>query len=362
MLHTERISSSQLTALLMGFMIGSSVLFPPGQGAGNMGWLALLGGIPEGILIALIYVWLTRRFPRKTMIEIADVVYGPRLGKLVSAAFIGYLFYLATLVSTNFFDFIKLAILVETPSSVIVLFGALVVSYCVANGIEVLGRVSQGMVILAVSSMGLITALLINQIKPGNYLPILLQHIGKLAWTAHGVATFPFGETVAFAMILPFLNRPKEGLRSVLSAIIATGCIMAVVLLRNIGVLGNMMGLFTYPGYYVAQLISVGEVFTRLEILIAINFVMMGFLKIAVLHYGVSLGIAQLLRLPSLKPLVLPLGILISSVALINFSDVTENIKFAGDAYPLFALPFQVGIPLLTLVIAVLRKLPTRGA
>jgi spore germination protein KB len=99
----------------------------------------------------------------------------------------------------------------------------------------------------------------------------------------------------------------------------------------------------------------------RLEIIIVINFLMMGFLKITALHYSTVLGLGQIFKLRSIRPLIVPIGILMVIFSIINYSGFIENVEFTYQVYHIYALPFQLGMPLLTLIVAVIRKLPQRS-
>ena len=57
------------------------------------------------------------------------------------------------------------------------------------------------------------------------------------------------------------------------------------------------MDIYTYPSYTAVRAVNIFEVITRIEILVVINFLTMGFIKVTVLYYAVSLGTAQLLKL-----------------------------------------------------------------
>lgn len=126
---------------------------------------------------------------------------------------------------------------------------------------------------------------------------------------------------------------------------------------RNAAVLGPMAEITTYPSFLAAQAIDVLDVFTRVEVLVAINFITMGFLKISILLYGTVLGLAQVFNLKSYRPIIFPVGILMVILALTNVGNTIEMFDFAQKAYPIYAVPFQIGIPLMTLVVATLRKL-----
>ena len=87
-----KISSFQLTRLVMSFMMATGLIFPPLRGVWQDSWLTLLFGLAGGIVFALIYTTLCLRFPGQTLIEIYETVFGPIIGKLFSVAFCGISF------------------------------------------------------------------------------------------------------------------------------------------------------------------------------------------------------------------------------------------------------------------------------
>lgn len=87
--------------------------------------------------------------------------------------------------------------------------------------------------------------------------------------------------------------------------------------------MGVTAGIQTYPSFEAVRLIDIAHILTRLEILIAINLLTMGFLRISVFFYGTVLGIAQLLDLRSYRLLVFPVGILMIILSLSNFKSIT---------------------------------------
>ncbi len=360
-LERGKISGPELTFLLAGFLFGSSVLITPAEAGEHQAWLAILLGMGEGLAFAVIYLFVLRKFPNKTLVEICEVVFGRLIGKTVAIIFLMYLFYLAATVATNFHDFLKMAILVNTPSFIFILVGLGYCSYGAKNGIEVLARTAQGMVILTIGLFLLTLVLILAKIKFTNFLPLFVIPTSQMLWGIHQAATFPFGESVAFMMIIPFLNKQKDSMKSVFKGFIMSCLVFLLIAVRMTGVLGETAKLLIYPSYYVTRLINVADVFTRLEIITATNFLVTGFIKIAVLLYATSLGVAQVFELKDYKVLVLPFGLLAGLIGITNFSSVTENIKFANEVYPLFALPFQVGIPLLILLVTIIRKLPKKG-
>ena len=354
------IAGYQLIYLIIGFSLGSALVFAPGRAAQQDAWIAIMIGAAESMFFALIYTALARRFPGKTLVEIEETVFGPYLGKLIAAIFLWYLFHLGSIVIRNFTDFFTIAVMAETPSLVFAVLLVLVSALAVSYGLEVIARCS--LILLPITVFLLTTTFLLqlNQFDFKNFLPILEISFRDLLGASHALAAFPFGETVTFLMFFPFLDRPKAGRRPTLIAILLTAILLITVSARVIGVLGATAGLVTYPSLEAIKFINVPFVSLRLEVIVMINFLAMGFLKISLLHYGTVLGLGQIFKFRSIRPLIIPVGILMIIFSIINFSGISENIEFAETGYPIYTLPFQLGIPLLTLIVALVRKLPRR--
>ena len=360
LLEKGKLSGFQMSILTLGFAFGSSVILTPGGGAGHDAWIANTLGLMEGLLIGFIFTFLARRFKGKTIVEINSLVYGNIPGKIISVLFIWYLFHLGALVLNNYVRFFNLQLYPATPKTVILLLFTLVCASTVRRGIEVLARCSMVLAPLTVLVIFLNTLMLIPNMDLTNLLPVMDVPIGKILSTAHSSASFPFGETVAFLMLLAFLDKPQHGPVAVSKGILVAGLVFIIIAIRNISVLGPMAAAFNYPSYMATQQINVGEVFTRVEVMVALNLISMGFIKISTLFYGTVLGLAQVFSLRSYQPLILPVGILMVILGLTNVRNTIEMFDFAVNIYPIYAIPFQIGIPLLTLIIAKFRKLPQK--
>ncbi len=361
LLEKGRISNSQLSILVIGFVAGSSVILPPGGSAGHDAWIAVALGLMEGLLIAWIFTALARQFGGKTIIEINALVYGQVLGKCISGLFIWYLFHLGAMVLNNFGGFFKVEIYPFTPKAVILLLLMLVCASTVSRGIEVLARISLILVTLMIVVFTTDILLTILHMNLNNLLPIMDISAGKLLWASHSTACFPFAETVAFLMIFAFIDNPKNSFSATARGLLIIGFLFLNTAIRNAAVLGQMTLAYNYPSYMAVQMIDIGDILTRLEVLVAITLVTMGFIKISILFYGTVLGLGQVFNLQSYHPLLLPVGILMVILAMTNVGNTIEMIDFAFKGYSIYAVPFQIGIPLITLVVAKLRKLPFKG-
>ncbi len=360
-LEKGKISSFQLSTLIIGFVFGSSLIISPGEGAGHDAWLAVALGLMEGLLIAWIFTALARQFRGKTIIEINSLVYGKILGKCISVLFIWYLFHLGALVLSNYIRFFKLEVYPATPKIVGLLLLMLVCASTVGRGIEALARCSLILVPITLAVVFMDTILLIPHIYLNNLLPVLDVPVGNLLFAAHRAACFPFAETAAFLMVLAFVEKPDKAPAAVARGLLIAGFILTMIVARNAAVLGQMVTIVNYPSYLAAQAIEVGDVLTRVEVMVAVNLITMGFIKVSILLCGTVLGLTQVFNLHSYRPITLLIGLLMVIFALTNVGNTLEMLEFANKGYAIYAVPFQIGIPLITLVTARLRKLPQTG-
>jgi len=358
-LEGGKISGSQLVFLMMGFIFGITVILIPTQSAGHMAWLAVLIGMLEALIFAFIFTTLAIRFPGKTLIQFNDIIYGPLLGKLISLGYLWYFLHLASLNVRTICNFLVNTGYPETPLIVFIILLTLLTASAVRNGIEVIARCSFILISITIFFYISDTILIIKDSTFTNLLPIGDIPLQEFIKASHAVATLPFGETVVFLMIIAFLNNIKEAKKSKI-ALIITGIFIAMASARNTAVLGITSTIFNYPSFEVIRLINIGEILTRLEIAVVFVFLAMSFLKISVLYYATVLGTAQLLKLRSYLPLVFPLGVIIVILSIINFENLIEELYFPVNIYPYYSLPFQVGIPLLSLIIAMIRGVPKK--
>lgn len=356
-LEKGSISGLQFSMLLIGFLFGSTVLFGTANDLKQSSWMIPLLGTLAGLVMASIFVTLNQRFPGQTLIEINNIVFGRWLGKLFSCLFLWFLLHLGATVISNFELFFSVILYPATPTVIFGLFIVLVCVYAVVMGLEVLVRCV--IILLPFTLITLIfnTITVIPQMKLSSLLPVTDIETKSLLIAAGHSAAFPFWEIVAFLMIIGFVHpEVKKKMPLFTWSFVIFGLYMAFLTARNIMVLGPMETHFVFPGLETVRMTNIADVITRTEAIVAINFMSMGFIKAAVLLYGCSLGGAQLLKLKSYRPLVLPLGLLMAAMSMMLFGNTAETAVFAHNTWWIYAMPFEVGIPLLTLLTAVMLR------
>ncbi|MEN6462091.1 MAG: endospore germination permease [Syntrophomonas sp.] len=357
-LESGKISNLQMTVLVIGLIFGTTLIIPPAKGAGHDAWIAVLIGVVEALIVARVVTALGEMFIDKTAIEISELVFGRFLGKVVCLMYLLTLFHILVLIATVFTDFFTTEIYPNTPRLVVISLGGAICASAARRGIETIARTTLVLVTLTLLIIISDSLMSISLMEINNILPVLDISPGKLLFEAHSTAMFPLAQVVALAMVLPFLNHQKARFAPVAIGTIIAGIFLALVAMRNSLVLGPLVTVFNYPTYTVLQIINIRDVFSRLEVLVTIFFIFMAYTKASILLYCISLGTAQMCKLRSYYPLIIPTAVLVIVFCLTNVRNPVEYFDFVNKIYSIYStIPLAV-MPVLTLIIARLRKLP----
>lgn len=354
------ISSSQLMFLAAAFVQGSSLLIAFTHGITKQDtWLVVLSGFAVVLPFIWAYVSLAQKFPGKNMVQIMDIVYGSFLGKLISVLYISFPFQVMSLTLRFIGDFFLTFMYPKTPLIVILIMFTSMCAWAVRSGIEVIARISLITVAITLIVDIVTSLLLFEEIKLTNFLPLFELSMMDFIQGTHVMMAIPFGELVVFLMIIPYVNKIKQAKKSVLLGLTIGMVTILLITVRDIATLGILTTVLVSPSFEAVRLIDIGKIITRMELLVAVVLLITVFIKACVFYYTAVLGIAQLFRLRTYVPLVIPIGIISISFALFSQETAIETTTRASKVWPSFATLYLL-IPILTLLIAKIRKLPQK--
>jgi spore germination protein KB len=122
-------------------------------------------------------------------------------------------------------------------------------------------------------------------------------------------------------------------------------------MLRNIALLGPLAQIQYFPSYIAARIIDVGDVLTRIEGTISMNFIISGLTKISLCLLVAAKGIAHLLGVSNYRRILIPVSVLALAISVTLYTSAMEMFAFI-NVYPYYAMPFQVFIPILVWLLA----------
>jgi len=111
-----------------------------------------------------------------------------------------------------------------------------------------------------------------------------------------------------------------------------------------------------FPTLNGARVISIANFLERLEAVIIGVWITGGFVKVSVFYWAAVLGSAQVLDLKDYRLLVLPIGAVLVAMSILLHPSILDLLDFLDRVWPPYSLStFEVGIPLLLLVTALVR-------
>lgn len=360
-LENGQISNKQLMFLVLSFLQSMilTINFVYSITKQNT-WIAVLTAFVITILFTMLYLKIGLKFPGKNLIEINDIVFGPYLGKLISASYIWFFFEYMIHYMYFFNSFWITYIMPETPRIAFLIMLIFVSNMAVRNGIECIARCSFVFIITVAISILAVTVLLIPDMKPSNLLPIFEVEPLKFIQSVHIILVIPFCDIVAFLYILPYTSNKLKVRKPVLIGLSLSAIQLLIVVLRDAAVLGPRMFIASSASFAVSRQIDIANVLTRLDVLIAITMLITIFMKITIFYYITVLGIAQILKLRSYKPLIVPIGAITISFATTLYPSDMEQIYAGQFVWPFYASTNEFIIPVITIIIIAIRRLPKK--
>lgn len=352
----EKISGLALFLWLVTFTLGDMSILNPAVGAKAYqdSWLGFILGWAGGFILMAIYVSIIRLNPSKTLFDVLRECFGKYLGSLLIIFYIWYFIYNGSLVVREFGEYALTVKYSETPILFICALIVFMAAYAIKNGLEVISRIFEILVFFFVLFVITITILLLPHFDPGNLLPFLEHGFKPVLKAGFNTIAFPFGELVLLLVISSVGNQNANFKKIGFSAVAVGGFLILITLFRDIMVLGPaLLESVTYPAQ-ASTLIIPRPV--DVSPLIASSLLIGSGAETTTYLYACTLGITQLFNLDDYKPFVLPMGALMTVLAIWNFTNVYQFFDWVGEIYPYYVLPFQTIIPLIILIILLIKE------
>ncbi|MCB2294027.1 endospore germination permease [Clostridium algoriphilum] len=224
-------------------------------------------------------------------------------------------------------------------------------------GIEVLGRWSEFFIWLVILIFLSITIMSIPQMDLNRLKPILNYNLRPLLKGAFSSFTFPFGETIVFTMVFSNISKVKNYKKIFMVSLFIGGGIISIATIRNILILGSKtIARVYFLSPMSISLINLGSMLQRLEMLVAIVFLVCVFVKSSICIFAVCNGISKVFGFDDYKFIATPVSLLMFCFSFSVYKSTMEMSSWAADIYPYYASVFQVIIPLIIFIIAEIKS------
>lgn len=360
-MEKAKISLYQLFVLILLFELGSAILVPLAIDAKQDAWLAILLGMAGGLFLFWVNYRLFLYYPELTPPEYMQKLLGKIVGTIIAFCYIIFFMYTAARVLRDFGEMLLTFAYLETPLLIVNALLMLVIIFAVSKGIEVVARTGElffvSIYFLAIT--GFILIVFSGLIDMNNLKPVLEQGIFPIARVVFTQTLyFPFGETIVFSMIFPYITKRKSVKKIGLFAMLLSGINLTITMAINIGVLGvDLASRSQFPLLSTIQSIQVAEFLERLDVFFMISLVICIFFKVSIYFYAAVASTAVIFKIKEPSMLTYPMGMVVLFMSVTIASSYAEHLKeglkfVTGYLHPFFL----VIIPLLLLGIAFLKN------
>ncbi len=359
----ERISQSQLAAMIILFQIGSSPLFLLASQAGQDAWISVFVGLLCGLMLLIIVTLPIHRMePEKNLMEIFSQTFGKVAGSAFGVAYIVYFGYQAVRNVREFGDLMIMYLLPTTPLVIIMFIFLAIAGYAVYEGVEAFARMAEILLPIIITAYILLFFLAYNTglFDFHRLQPIFENGVKKVIDAAiPEVISFPFGEMVLFLAFWKYATPSRATTKVTLGGYLFAGLFITVTNMFIIASLGPLSDMSVIPLMQVISLVKMADFLERLDPVVALLLFTGVFMKMTAYFFGAVLVTSQLFRIHRRRATI-PVGILILIGSLL-FKSYIQHIWFGFEVNVQTHFPiFQIIIPTL-LLLAMLLRFRLRG-
>ncbi|MDR3561922.1 MAG: GerAB/ArcD/ProY family transporter [Negativicutes bacterium] len=345
-----------------GIALAFIVTFPPvflsfpsaaAASVGSAGWVI---GVPAALVIGVVMFMLAYVFARHPgdLIAVTEKLLGRLVANVVGIFYCGLLLSFAILWTREFAENTLLTALPYADFPFVVACYVISAGFILLAGIENICRATYIILPFIITGILLALAGLFSFYRPYNLLP----------WQGKGL--FSFGEPTLSLIglsgglsVLTMLAPAFQSVKTIKGAVIfgyggsvvlriLSGAVFTMVFGANVAMEK------TLPFYEMTRLIYIDRYLQRFEALFILLWVMVGVLAIAVSLYGAIFITAKLFRLPTIKPLIPCITLIIAQMAMLP-PDAKSVSVIEAILYPYVFAPGIIIIPVALLIATIIK-------
>lgn len=357
----ERLSSTQISFMIMMFEIGSTPLFLLGSKAKQDSWLAMIIGSAAGCLLLLCYIWMQRLSLQDDLIGLFKQGFGRFIGSSVGFIYCLYFAYQSMRNVRDFGELTKLTLLPKSPMFVTMLIFLILGGYAIWKGAEVLFKLPEILlpVVLFFYFVIVILLLIMRNIDFRRLAPVLENGILPVIKAAlPDLVSFPFGQMIVFLMFWSLWEKPGIPVKQTLLSYSGISLFLVCMNAINLAILGPIIGgVSQFPFLKSVRTLSNLRFIERLDLLVVILLFLGLLMKMTLFFYCAVRGMSHVFSKSSRadKWIVFPIGLLIYGSSFIE-KDYEQHFAVGLGPSLKVDIVFQIAIPLLLLLFLLIRK------
>lgn len=355
-MEQTQVSSSKMAVILAMFIASEFMVTYGNVNAGRDTWFALLLTVLGTLFLALLYYFLLTIIPQGDLFIALDQAFGKILGKLLIILYIAYGLIVATISFYQFNSFIRILSFGNTPYLFIALIVLTVLYFLLRSGLKAIIQLFVIIFPVFMAMLILSFLLLYPEYQFSNFLPLLKTPLKQIVKSSLSFGVVSFGDAILLTG-LGVIVVPKLTYRKVFGrGIIGGGLMYLLAVLMHLLVFdAPLTDLLVFPTYSAIALIDVAQFITRIQVLLSSVFINAVLLKVLIgLEFALE-GLKKLFPKGSKKFFYVWVLLVILGLSYLLFPNF-EALRIFKEKYAWFKIVWQVGIPLLLLIVLIIRK------
>lgn len=326
--------------------------------AGQDAWLSAILATIMGIPLVWMFTALGALHPDKTSMGIMQLLLGKWFGGVVALSYVFYCFVSVPMYAWYIGNFFTVYYLERTPSQAINILFVIVAVIALLYGLEAIARASEILYYIVFALFVLFTVLLIPNINSTNLFPFLEKGILPVIKGAFLITIASGAQLFMLLMIFPKnISNINEGKKALFKGYFIGMIALSILVVLSVLVLGSgIVSNARYSIFLLSQLINVGIVFSRVEAIMILIWLLTSFIGMLFYFYPVVKGLAQVLGLKNYKTIVLPMGLIVFSLAGNAYKNVPYKLNWDNYVFTPYEITFGLILPLILLLISLVKK------
>jgi spore germination protein len=353
----DQITTPQVVVIISNFILGIGILTLPRTVTEKVktpdGWITIILGGIVAMLVAIIIVKLSQRFPGKSVYQFSQEIAGKWIGLILGLCIVTYYLTLASFEIRAMAETSRLFLLQGTPTWAIIIPFIWVSLYLITGGINPIARIFEIIFPVTVIFFLIVMFLGVKVFEIDNLRPVLglgiMPVLNGLTTTSLSFVGFEI-----IMIIFMFMKKPNQVLKATLIGILVPVVFYSITFVMVVGSL-SVDGVVTqtWPVLTFIRSFEIpGLLVERFDSLLLVIWIMQLFATFSVCYYAAALGLSQIFR-TKINSIIFGLAPFIYIVAMIP--DNINQMFQMGDLIGKFTLYFFSLVPLLLLIISIIK-------
>lgn len=361
MKHSDSITSIQVAIIVMGTILGVSLLALPRfivERVGVAAPLASLAGIAISLIGFLGLIYLGRRFPKHTFIGYSQIILGKVLGNFFMILFLLITLILIGLETRQFAEVLRGGLLPSTPIQVSIFFMLLLCAVINLSNVSTFAYIHFFYFPLILLPLILVLIGSFKDIEIYHLLPVYGHNVSLKDFMSGALVMMAaISNYFIISMVIPYMKDPKKCTKASILGFFIGAFLVFTLITLSLAVFGEVeLTEMIWSTLILSRMIEVpGEILARIDAIFIISWIFAVFTTLLSYYFIFVRGLAEIFKSTSFRlisAITLPLAFTAAIIPQ-DIYDVYNYLRYLWTA----SVVFYIIYVLLLIMIAKIRRM-----